>query len=196
MLDLPARSQSGAETSALAEALARHRPRDCAALWPRGDARVWAGGTGSRGDPDLRPDRRWPCSISTRLTRLSRDVAPQQDRLGADRGRGVRRRRPHSPARGFVATDTEQRRPQIGCSRDPGGRRELALPGATPATAEAISADDSSFFEGGWGDVSRTRSPPLGRIVKVGSTAPPDGGGARGDVRRDAFDRCAMARLA
>ena len=57
--------------------------------------------------------------------------------------------------------------------RTPSGRRELALPGATHASARAISADDNSYFEG-VGATFRTLFSAPGTIVTVGSSAPPD----------------------
>jgi len=55
----------------------------------------------------------------------------------------------------------------------PAGRRELVLPGFSPDAAEPIAADDSSYFEGIEATLHALFAAP-GRIVKVGSTAPPD----------------------
>jgi len=55
----------------------------------------------------------------------------------------------------------------------PAGRRELAVPGAAPATAQAISVDDGAFFVG-VGATFRALFTAPGTIVKVGSSDPAD----------------------
>jgi signal transduction histidine kinase len=55
----------------------------------------------------------------------------------------------------------------------PAGRRELVVPGFSPDAAEAIAADDSSYFEGIEATFHALFATP-GRIVKVGSRALPD----------------------
>ncbi|HEY1453593.1 MAG TPA: HAMP domain-containing sensor histidine kinase, partial [Roseiarcus sp.] len=55
----------------------------------------------------------------------------------------------------------------------PTGRRELVLPGFSPETAEAITADDSSYLESIGATFHALFASP-GRIVKLASPAPPD----------------------
>ncbi len=169
MLDLPARSQSGAEASALAEALARHAK--IASVAPR-----WRGfGLAGRVLAVTLTFVLIAMALFyiTRLTAyretwLHNKIASAQTVVEAFDAGGpipppedLSRRILNSVGLKSVAVVT------------PAGRRELALPGATPATAEAISADDSSFFEG-VGATFRALFTAPGTIVKVGSTAPPD----------------------
>ena len=169
MLDLPARSQSGAEASALAEALARHAK--IASVAPR-----WRGfGLAGRVLAVTLTFVLIAMALFyiTRLTAyretwLHNKIASAQTVVEAFDAGGpipppedLSRRILNSVGLKSVAVVT------------PAGRRELALPGATPATAEAISADDSSFFEG-VGATFRALFTAPGTIVKVGSSTPPD----------------------
>ena len=62
-----------------------------------------------------------------------------------------------------LSQDLEQRRGEMDCRRDPGGRREFVIAGGPPSGAEPITADDSSYFESLAGHLSYACSPRLGR---------------------------------
>ncbi len=170
MLDLPARSQSGAEApSALTEALARR------ANIPRVAPR-WRGfGLAGRvlavtvSFVLLAMGLFYVTRLSSyRETWLHNKIASAQTALQAFDAAGpvslpqdLSRRILNSVGLSSIAIET------------PAGRRELVLPGATPATAEVVSADDSTFFDG-IAATFRALFTPRGTMVKVGSSSPPD----------------------
>src|SRR5271155_4741866 len=169
MLDLPARSQTGAQAPALAEALARHAKFT-------GVAAPWRGfGLAGRVLAVTLTFVLMAMALfyATRLTAyremwLHNKIAAAQTAVEAFNADGatpppadLSRRILDSVGVKSIAMVT------------PAGRRELVLPGATPASAEAISADDSSYFEG-LGATFRALFTAPGTIVKVGSSEPPD----------------------
>ncbi|HEX9170321.1 MAG TPA: HAMP domain-containing sensor histidine kinase [Roseiarcus sp.] len=169
MLDLPARNQTGAQTPALAEALARHAKMT-------GVPVPWRG-FGLAG-------RVLAVTVTfvlvamalfyvTRLTAyreawLHNKIASAQTAIEAFDVAG-----PVSPADDLSRRILNSLVVKSIAVQTPSGRRELALPGAAPATAMAIIADDNSYFEG-VGATFRTLFTAPGTIVKVGSSTPPD----------------------
>src|SRR5271156_5972168 len=170
MLDLPARSQTGAQAPALAEALARHAKFTGVAALPwRGfglAGRVLAVTLGfillAMGLFYL------PRLVAFREMWLHNKIAAAQTAVEAFNADGatpppadLSRRILNSVGVKSITIVT------------PAGRRELVLPGFSPEAAEAIAVDDSSYFEGIEATFHALFAAP-GGIVKVGSTAPPD----------------------
>ena len=169
MLDLPARSQSGAEAPAFADAIAR-RAKIAAAAAP------WQG-FGLAG-------RVLAVTVTfvliamalfymTRLTAyretwLHAKIASAQTAIQAFDAAG-----PVPPAEDLSRRILNSVGVKSISVLTPTGRRELALAGPTPVITEVITADDNSYLEG-VGATFRTLFRSPGTIVKVGSSAPPD----------------------
>ena len=172
MLDLPARSQSGAETPALAEALARFCPPGGGFGRALPLARTWACGAGSRGHAQLRL-LAMGLFYLTRLTAyretwLHDKIASAQTAIQAfDAGR----RGPS--ARGSVAPDTEQRRRQID-QRSDAGRPARARSSRRYARDRRGHHRRRQFLSRRLGATFQTLFAAPGTIVKVASSAPPD----------------------
>src|SRR5271154_3770165 len=170
MLDLPARSQSGAEaSSALTEALARHAKITRVAAHWRGFGLAGRVLAVTLTFVLLAMGLFYVTRVTAyRETWLHNKIASAQTALEAFDAAGpvplsqdLSRRILNSVGLNSIAVVT------------PAGRRELVLPGATPAAAEVISADDGSFFDG-IGATFRALFTAPGTIVKVGSSSPPD----------------------
>jgi signal transduction histidine kinase len=173
MLDLPARTQNGAETPALSQALAqtfaRRAEASGVALPLRGfglAARVLAVTLAfillAMG-----------LFYSTRLVAfremwLHNKIAAAQTAVEAFNADGA------TPLPGDLSRRILN---SVGVKSiaivTPAGRRELVLPGFSPESAEAITTDDSSYFEGIEATFRELFAAP-GRVVKVGSATPPD----------------------
>ncbi len=169
MLDLPARSQSGAETPALAEAFAR-RARITAAAAP------WRGfGLAGR----VLAVTLTFVLLAMGLFYVTRLSSYRENWLHAKIASAQTAIEAFDAAGPVPPTEDLSRRilNSVGVKSitvlTPAGRRELALPDATPATAEVIVADDISYVEG-VAATFRTLFRAPGTIVKVGSSAPPD----------------------
>jgi signal transduction histidine kinase len=169
MLDLPARSQSGAETPALAEAFAR-RARITAAAAP------WRGfGLAGR----VLAVTLTFVLLAMGLFYVTRLSSYRENWLHAKIASAQTAIEAFDAAGPVPPTEDLSRRilNSVGVKSitvlTPAGRRELALPDATPAKAEVIVADDISYVEG-VAATFRTLFRAPGTIVKVGSSAPPD----------------------
>ena len=195
MLDLPARSQSGAETPPLAQALAQTFARQAdgsgVGLPLRGfglAARVLAVTLAfillAMGLFYLTR------LVAYREMWLHNKIAAAQTAVEAFNADGA-----DAPARGLVAKNTEQRRRQVDRDRDAGwpprARSSRFLPrrrGADHGRRQFLSREYRS-------DVPRAlRLPGKNRKARLPVATGPDGD--RGDVRRDAPDREFVARLA
>ena len=169
MLDLPARSHSGAETPALADAFAR-RARIAAAAAP------WRGfGLAGR----VLAVTLTFVLLAMGLFYVTRLSSYRENWLHAKIASAQTAIEAFDAAGPVPPTEDLSRRilNSVGVKSitvlTPAGRRELALPDATPATAEVIVADDISYVEG-VAATFRTLFRAPGTIVKVGSSAPPD----------------------
>src|SRR5271167_2531787 len=169
MLDLPARSQSGAEAPALAQALARHAKAPGVALTWRGFGLAGQVLAVTLAFILLAMGLFYLTRLSAfREMWLHNKVAAAQTAVEAFNADGpvpppadLSRRILNSLGLKSIAIVT------------PAGRRELVLPGFSPEAAEAIAADDSSYLEGIEATFHALFAAP-GRIVKVGSSDPPD----------------------
>ena len=169
MLDLPARSQSGEETRALAETFARRARMTAAAAPWRGFGLAGAVLAVTLTFVLLAMGLFYVTRLASyRETWLHAKIASAQTAIEAFDAAGpipppvdLSRRILNSVGVKSITVLT------------PAGRRELALPDATPATAEVIVADDFSYV-GGVAATFRTLFRAPGTIVKVGSSAPPD----------------------
>jgi signal transduction histidine kinase len=166
MLDLPARSESGADASALAEGLARHAKGSGLALPLRGfglAARVLAVTIGF-------------VFLAMGLFYLTRLIAHREmwlhDKISAVQttvaafgladltppSEDLSQKILNSLGVKWIAIET------------PAGRREFVVSGAAPARAEPVTADDSSYFDSAAATFHALFATP-GTIVKLGGAA-------------------------
>ena len=191
MLDLPARSESGADASALAEALARHARASGLALPLRGfglAARVLAVTIGF-------VLLAMSLFYVTRLTAHREMWLHNKISCRPDDCRGFRAGRPDAAAPGLVAKDPQQRRREVDRDRDAGGTARVRCRRRRADGRRGHHRGREFLFRQRGGHVSRAvrRARDDREARRCGSS---ERAGDRVRLRRDAADPFVVACLA